>query len=259
MTRESKFLLSALALLILVTKPAFSLDVDRLQPADIRLAKDTLKILKPFIDSKKSTGAMNLLTFATLDAPLKPEQKNFLDEIRKLDPKLLGATAHSFAEVPMDTLFMRVPDQSIRRGSVSIPLPKQYLPLDVYKAYEGMMEAMKKDLGKVLYVDSGYRSPAYQLYLFLRYLPRHRYSLRENNRFVALPGHSEHGAPHHQAIDFINEEGVNGEDHPEEFEALPEYTWLTEHANSHGFFLSYPRGNQWGTSFEPWHWHYEGK
>ena len=202
---------------------------------------------------------MNLLTFVKLYAPLTPQQKNFLDEIRKLDPKLLGATAHSFAEVPTDALFMRVPDQSIRRGGVFIPLPKQYLPLDVYKAYQGMMEAMKKDLGKVLYVDSGYRSSAYQLYLFLRYLPKHRYSLRENNRFVALPGHSEHGAPHHQAIDFINEEGVNGEDHPEEFEALPEYRWLTEHANAHGFFLSYPRGNSWGTSFEPWHWHYEGK
>ena len=50
---------------------------------------------------------------------------------------------------------------------------------------------------------------------------------------------------------------MNGEDHPEEFEALPEYAWLQQHANTYGFFLSYPRDNAMHTAFEPWHWHYE--
>ena len=202
---------------------------------------------------------MNLLTFEELYTPLSETEKNFLEEIGKLDPKILGATAHSFSKRPKEPIFMKVPEQTIHRNGVSVPLPKQYLPRNVYTAYQEMVEAMRQDLGKALYVDSGYRSPAYQLYLFLRYLPKHRYSIRENNRFVALPGYSEHGAPERQAIDFINEEGINGEDNPDEFEALPEYQWLTEHAKKYGFILSYPRRNKWGTSFEPWHWHYEGK
>ncbi|HAM41218.1 MAG TPA: hypothetical protein DDX89_07900 [Candidatus Omnitrophica bacterium] len=124
-------------------------------------------------------------------------------------------------------------------------------------AYEAMMEAMAHDLGKRLLVESGYRSPAYQLYLFLFYLPKHDHSIRETNRFVALPGHSEHGYPPRQAVDFINEEGINGEDNPEAFEALPEYQWLAHHAHEFGFVLSYPRDNPHNTAFEPWHWHFE--
>ena len=198
--------------------------------------------------------------FGELYQPLSEEQKQFLDDIRAQDPKQLGATAHSLiAPVPPLHFFVKVPDQEIRRNKATIHLPKQYLPRGVYHAYQAMMRAMQKDIGKMLYVDSGYRSPAYQLYLFVYYLRKHNYSVRETNRFVALPGYSEHGAPQQQAIDFMNEEGINGEDHPEEFEALPEYEWLTRRAKEFGFVLSYPRDNAWGTSFEPWHWHYEGK
>lgn len=246
-------------LLTLSLGNASSLDADRLSPFDIQLAKTTLKTLKLSIDPKKSTGAMNLLTFEELYEPLAEDQRQFLEEIRQQDPKELGATAHTFGDPPSDTLFVQVPQQRIRRNDLEVVLSRQYLPRQVYEAYRKMMEAMEEDLGKVLYVDSGYRAPAYQLYLFLYYLPKHGYSLRENNRFVALPGHSEHGAPQRQAIDFINEEGINGEENPEEFEVLPEYEWLTQHAKKYGFFLSYPRNNPWGTSFEPWHWHFEGK
>ena len=261
LTREnsSPLVFISIAFLILSAESAFALDTERLSPNDIHLVKMTLKLLKPFIDQKKSTGAMNLLTFEQLYAPLSARQKNILEEIRKQDPKQLGATAHTFGPSRQEGHFVKVPDQSIQKNGSPRRLPKQYLPQEVYEAYRKMMEAMQKNLGTVLYVDSGYRSPAYQLYLFLYYLPKHGYSIREANRFVALPGHSEHGAPEHQAIDFINEEGVNGEDNPEAFETLPEYRWLTQHAKTYGFFLSYPRDNRWGTSFEPWHWHYEAE
>lgn len=200
---------------------------------------------------------MNLLTFEELYDPLSEEETHFLEGIQKMDPRQLGATHHTFDVSPPDTFFVKLPDQRMQRGGQWVILPKQYLPQEVYHAYQEMMAAMKEDLGKILYVESGYRSPAYQLYLFLYYLRKHHYSIRETNRFVALPGHSEHGAPERQAIDFINEEGINGEENPEEFERLPEYKWLTRHAKKYGFFLSYPRDNPWGTSFEPWHWHYE--
>jgi D-alanyl-D-alanine carboxypeptidase len=144
----------------------------------------------------------------------------------------------------------------VKEGVIT-PLNPQYLPREALEAYERMMAAMQADLGQRLLVESGYRSPAYQLYLFLFYLPKHDHSMTETNRFVALPGHSEHGYPPRQAIDFINEEGINGEDDPAAFEALPEYRWLQEHAHAFGFFLSYPRDNPYGTAFEPWHWHYE--
>ena len=118
---------------------------------------------------------------------------------------------------------------------------------------------MEKDLSKRLYIESGYRSSAYQLYLFIYYLQNHKYSIRETVKFVALPGFSEHGSVKHQAIDFISVDGVNGEEDAKLFEALEEYRWLLANAGKYGFLLSYPRNNPTGISFEPWHWHFEGK
>ena len=212
--------------------------------------------LEPLISAKKKDGTANLLTWQELYAPLTAPQRVFLDEFRSLRASALDATSHYFGESQASDVVPVGPQQVLKDGA-STPLDPQYLPRPVLEAYRRMMEAMAKDLGKRLLVESGYRSPAYQLYLFLFYLPKHGWSVIETNRFVALPGHSEHGNPARQAIDFINEAGINGEDHPEEFEALPEYRWLQEHARRFGFTLSYPRDNAYHTSFEPWHWHYE--
>jgi D-alanyl-D-alanine carboxypeptidase len=89
------------------------------------------------------------------------------------------------------------------------------------------------------------------------YLSNHEYSIKETAKFVALPGYSEHGAPKFQAIDFINAEGINGEDNPQEFEDLAENKWLLEHAGEFGFVLSYPKDAPGGITWEPWHWRYE--
>ena len=156
-----------------------------------------------------------------------------------------------------DASFKRVDDQWVRRNGKRELLDPQYLPQNVYEPYERMMAAMRQDIGKRLLVESGYRSQACQLYTYLYYLPKHHYSLVETGHWVALPGYSEHGAPHKQAIDFINEEGINGEDNPEEFERLPEYAWLSQRARDFGFELSFPRGTP-GSAFEPWHWRHEG-
>ena len=237
--------------------PSVALDLDRLSPEDKAQADVTLFNLDLLLAPKKQDGSANLLTFEELYRSLPREDRSFLDQIRALDPASLGATAHTFPE-EKGVEFVKLENQPVRRKTPPEEIGPQFLPKKVYEAYEAMMKAMTKDLGTRLYVESGYRSFAYQLYLFLFYLPKHNYSIRETNRFVALPGHSEHGAPSHQAIDFINAEGINGEDHPEEFEVLPEYAWLTKNAGRFDFVLSYPRDNPWHTSFEPWHWHYEG-
>ena len=181
--------------------------------------------------------------------------------MRSIKAETLGSTSHYFGEPSAadQALLTSVGAEQVVKSGAATPLDPQYLPAPALAAYQRMMEAMRTDLGARLFVESGYRSPAYQLYLFLFYLPKHDYAITETNRFVALPGYSEHGNPRRQAIDFINAEGINGEDHPEEFEALPEYRWLQQHAAVYGFFLSYPRDNPSHTSFEPWHWHYEGR
>ncbi len=236
---------------------AWALNVERLEPAELEQLHATLTRLEPLITAKKQDGAANLLTWEELYQPLAPEERAFVESMRGLSADALGATSHYFGETLEAQDLVPVGVQQIVKDGAQKSLDPQFLPRPVLEAYHTMMQAMERDLGKQLLVESGYRSPAYQVYLFMFYLSNHDYSIRETNRFVALPGYSEHGYPPHQAIDFINQEGINGEDHPEEFEALPEYRWLQEHAGEFGFIMSYPRGNALNTSFEPWHWHYE--
>ena len=243
---------------VLFCAPASALNVRRLEPSEIDTLHAVLQTLEPSLTAKKQDGTAILLTWEALSEPLSPDQRAFLDEFRKLKAEALGATSHYFGELAASPELVPVGSQQVLKDGVATPLEPQCLPRNVFEAYRRMIDAMQADLGKRLLVESGYRSPAYQLYLFLYYLPKHDHSITETNRFVALPGHSEHGYPPRQAIDFINEDGINGEDHPEEFEALPEYAWLQRRAKEFGFALSYPRDNPLHTAYEPWHWHYEG-
>ena len=249
-----------LGLVVAVSVPwaaSAALDVDILSPEDQVRLHAILETLGPIIDAKKSDGTANLLTWEELYAPLDDGGRAFLDALRTLRGETLGATSHYFGEASGPLDLVAIEPQFIRKDDQQVSLDPQHLPRPAHDAYREMMVAMERDLGTFLRVESGYRSHAYQLYLFLFYMPKHGHSIRETNRFVALPGHSEHGHPPRQAIDFINEHGINGEDHPEEFEALPEYAWLQTHAADFRFFLSYPRDNPHHTAFEPWHWHYE--
>ncbi|HEX9780948.1 MAG TPA: D-alanyl-D-alanine carboxypeptidase family protein [bacterium] len=256
--RGSRQLLAVLTALCWLAPAAAALDAQRLSGEDLALLSGAMARLVPLIDARKQQGTACLLTWDELYAPLDEPQRAFLDAFRKLRGAELGSTAHYFGDSAGGANLVPVGSQHTLKDGERVPIDTQFLPRPVAEAYERMMRAMERELGRRLLVESGYRSPAYQLYLFLYYLPNHDHSIRETNRFVALPGHSEHGNPARQAIDFINEAGVNGEDHPEEFEALPEYRWLTERAGDFGFALSYPRDNAYNTAFEPWHWHYRG-
>lgn len=219
--------------------------------ADVLSKKDRQRVdqilahWESWVPARQKNGTAPLLTFQELYQGLEAGQIQFLDKIRFMEKGGI------FPEpgIPLK----KIEGQKILKKGKLEEIGAQYLPPAVFDAYEKMMAAMKLELGKRLYVDSGYRSPAYQLYTFLFYLPKHHYSLKEGRQWVALPGHSEHGNPGRQAIDFINEEGENGDDAAELFEALPEYAWLKKNASKFGFELSYPRGTK-GTVFEPWHW-----
>ena len=211
---------------------------------------------KSWVPEQKKAGTAPLMTFEELYQGMSPEERDFLDRIRAINPRKKFGFQGSYLGISNQPVrFKRIDNEWITKEGKSQKLEPQYLPEKVDTAYEAMMAAMKHSLGKRLFVDSGYRSPACQLYTFLFYLPKHHYSLVETGHWIALPGYSEHGDPSRQAIDFINEEGINGEDDAESFERLSEYRWLVENAGKFGFELSYPRGKK-GITFEPWHWRY---
>ena len=234
------------------------ISLDSLSNSDITIVKSVVKKLEPIILERQKKQNHAIISFDELYAPLSKKERKFLKNFLQLDTKKLGVkiSFQGLAKGKEDLIVLN--DQRIKRKGELKYLPSQFVLKNIYDAFQSMMLAMEKDIGKRLYIESGYRSSAYQLYLFMYYLGNHHYSIRETARFVAFPGYSEHGSPSHQAIDFINIDGIGNHAPAEHFETLEEYQWLLKNANRFGFVLSYPRNSPDGMSFEPWHWRYEG-
>lgn len=123
----------------------------------------------------------------------------------------------------------------------------QHLTPAASEAWKAMVAAAASDQVSLKPV-SAYRSVAYQAQIIERKLesgqtPETIFSVS------AAPGFSEHHSGN--AVDLSDGEG---EPLVEAFEHSPAFTWLTEHAAEHRFYLSFPRNNRHQLIYEPWHW-----
>jgi len=232
------------------------LDINRLSVGDINKVEVLLGKLEPLIQERREKNNLASLTLDELYVPLTESHKIFLKNFENLDANALSVKIPYLGIADGNEELVIIRGQKIKTNGQFQILPPQFLPKDVNQSFTQMMDAMEKDLGKRLYVESGYRSSAYQLYLFIASLKNHNYSILETAKFVALPGYSEHGCPRQQALDLVNEDGIDGQNNPQLFEVLPEYAWLTKNAQNFNFALSYPKDSNDGIAFEPWHWHY---
>lgn len=188
-------------------------------------------------------------------------ERYLVRQILTIDPKDLGFKGPFYSLEPATNLIKI--DSFKFKNELHRETGIQYCPAHSYNDFVKMSEEMYKEIGKRIYIDSGYRSPGRQAYLFLYYLIMDNdYCLLENAKWIALPGYSEHGANINNAIDIATEEGINGfsEDQcAKDFENTIEFKWLLENANKFNFYLSYPKDNDLGVAYEPWHWHWEIK
>lgn len=128
-------------------------------------------------------------------------------------------------------------------------------------AFLAMQQAAAAD-GVTLWMQSGYRSVAYQSQLYDRktaYYREQGYDEATAREMAAAvvnpPGYSEHNCglaadlncPEYTVLD-------------EGFEDTAAFRWLCEHAGDYGFILRYPQGAEATTeiTYEPWHWRYVG-
>ena len=212
-------------------------------------------ILGKVEDEKKKTE-MEILSFSHLSKLLNADEKALLRKFRDIDPSLHGFKGRylGLQKVPGNLVSLRNQKYVLKGKTERIRV--QHLPGPVFAAYKKLNAAMYNDTKRKLLVNSGYRSPAYQLTVFLWYLNRHKFDFSKTIRRVAIPGYSEHGFPKGQAVDFITMNGIPDDNTPTDFSETTEYKWLLENANTFHFYESYPRDNKLGVTFEPWHWQY---
>lgn len=114
-------------------------------------------------------------------------------------------------------------------------------------AWEAMKAAAEHD-GETLQLVSAFRSVDYQRQIIERKLAAGQ-SWEKILWVSALPGFSEHHTGRTVDVTTPGSKALE-----EEFESTSAFRWLQRRAGEFGFTMTYPRGNEFGIAYEPWHW-----
>ena len=115
------------------------------------------------------------------------------------------------------------------------------------------MKAQAEKESVVLYVVSAFRVVEKQREIISNKIKSGQ-AISEILQVCAAPGYSEHHTG--KALDLTS---TGCDPLTEEFENTEAFSWLIENANYYSFSLSFPKGNNAGISYEPWHWAYNQK
>lgn len=206
---------------------------------------------------EKSGSAIAILDFDDLNKILTPDELQIAKKIRGVNPMDYGFKGPFLDLFPVPEDLVKIENQKYGYSEEENIIPIQFIPKEAYRAYANMNNKMREEINKTVLIDSGYRSPACQLLIFLYYLKQHDWDFSVTAKRVALPGYSEHGYPPKQALDFITIDGIPDDENPQKFADTNEYKWLIKSANGFKFYLSYPQNNRLGVIFEPWHWSFQ--
>jgi len=208
------------------------------------------------VEKEKGNSEVRIIGFEHLFELLNEEEKILVEKFRDINPLIYGFRGRylGIQDVPKNLVAIR--GQKYKSKDKIEKIEIQYLPKPVFGAYKKLNSALFKETKKKILVDSGYRSPAYQVITFLWYLNFHKFNFSKTIKRVAISGYSKHGFPKGQAVDFITTDGMPSDERPLDFAKTIEYGWLLKNANKFGFYQSYPRNNKLGVMFEPWHWQF---
>jgi zinc D-Ala-D-Ala carboxypeptidase len=127
------------------------------------------------------------------------------------------------------------------------------LDYEAAQAFTSMQVAAEAQGVKLMPV-SGFRSIEEQKALFDNQIER-KGGIEAAAQYSAPAGHSEHHTGY--ALD-ITDGNQPESDLKHDFEMTAAYQWLLVNAQTYQFEQSFPKDNQQGVSFEPWHWRYVG-
>ena len=221
------------------------------------LKRKTIKSIVKKVKGGAWIEDLRIISFPRLFSYLDKTEIALVKKFLELDPRTYGFKGKFFSIINSPKDIIVVKEQLYTFQQESKAISEQYLPRAVYNAYQKLNRAYKQETGGEILFNSGYRSPAYQVVVFLDYLKYHQFDFPKTAERIAFPGYSEHGAPERQALDFMTMQGIPSEKISIPFDKTKEYRWLQKNAHKFGFYLSYPKNNENGIMYEPWHWHFE--
>jgi LAS superfamily LD-carboxypeptidase LdcB len=221
------------------------------------------RVLETFSDVSERLRENNLftpkLTLEVYRTFLNQAQLAVVEQILRLNPMDYGVKtpyAGELESVPVDLVVIQRQDYT-ENGELKT-LDERYVPRHIYEAYERMNTAFTSEYpARVLLVGSCYRSPAYQIIVFI-YILVHNYDgdIARTILQASPPAYSQHTIATKAAIDFNNIDGSPSDQSPEDFKQTIEYEWLRKHGNGFYFYESWTEDNEFGMRPEPWHLQY---
>ena len=200
-----------------------------------------------------------VITLDRLRAVLDVGQRALVDQVIGLKPEDYGvATPYAGDLEPVPADLVRVAGQQYTEHGELRTLGEKYVPRPVFEQFTPMNDAFAGEHpGRRLLIQSCYRSPAYQVAVFVGLLvTRYDGDIGQTIRHASPPSYSQHTIGSKAAIDFKNVDGSPSAGDPGDFAATAEYAWLRQHAAAFRFHESWPPGNEFGMLAEPWHWQY---
>lgn len=217
------------------------------------------KISQKFRCERGERGAVKnhdfrVITFDRLFSFLAKDEKKLIDAVLLINPKNYGIKARFLGVEPVPKNLVSIKGQRyIIKKEIKIMEFTHFLPKNNFLAFRELNKKMKSDINREINVYSGYRSPAFQVMLFISKFVGNDFDLKKTLRLACLPAYSEHCSVKIQGIDVAPCRGIAD---LKNFYKTKEYGWLTHNARQFDFFLSYPKNNKIGMAFEPWHWHF---
>lgn len=222
------------------------------------------KVLEGFLttfNAMKKVGLLKpTLTTAELKKPLNVSQKRIVDLVLNMNPAHYGVNtpyAGDLEAVPPDLVVVRG-QKYLEDGEQKI-LDDKYVPRHIYEAYLQMDKSFKSTYpDRSLLIGSCYRSPAFQVVVFINWLiSGYKGDIGKTIRHASPPAYSQHTIASKAAIDFKTVDGKPSDTHPEDFIDTLEYAWLRINASKFNFYESWLEDNEFGMRAEPWHWQYK--
>jgi LAS superfamily LD-carboxypeptidase LdcB len=222
--------------------------------------ESTLETFSATFELLEEQGALTpTVTLGGLRALLSADQRAIVDQIIDLDPRDYGVgTPYAGDLEPVPADLVKVSGQQHTEHGEQQTMSDKYLPRHVFDAYVRMNDAfMAEHTDRRLLIQSGYRSPAYQVVVFINWLINgYAGDIAKTIRHASPPRYSQHTIASKAAIDFRNIDGSPSSGNPEDFKDTIEYAWLRQHGGTFSFYESWLEGNEYGMRAEPWHWQY---
>jgi LAS superfamily LD-carboxypeptidase LdcB len=222
--------------------------------------ESTLQTFPAAFESLERQGILTpTVTLDRLKSSLNTDQQVIVDQIINLKPGDYGVDtpyAGDLEPVPAD--LVKVSGQQYTEKGERKTLGDKYVPRPIFAAYARMNDAFRAESpGRALLIGSCYRSPAYQIVVFINWLINgYAGDIAKTIRHASPPNYSQHTIASRAAIDFKNVDGSPSSDNPEDFKYTLECAWLRRRGRDFGFYESWTEGNEFGMRAEPWHWQY---